>query len=78
MPGAADLRTRPEYKTGLEAMSKVRLVELDHLMGLDRRGRRTRLQVLLRSVANNLQQLSEQLNRAYLIHALPIRQATQG
>ncbi|MBS1877309.1 MAG: circularly permuted type 2 ATP-grasp protein [Acidobacteria bacterium] len=78
LPGAADLRTRPEYKTGLEAMSKVRLVELDHLMGLDRRGRRTRLQVLLRSVANNLQQLSEQLNRAYLIHALPIRQATQG
>ncbi len=75
LPGTTDLRSRPEYRIVLDALSRVRLVELDHLMDLDRRGRRTRLQVLLRSVSHRLQLLSDQLNRAYLIHALPIRQA---
>ena len=75
LPGAADLRSRPEYRTVLDALSRVRLVELDRLMDLDRRGRRTRLQVLLRSVSHRLQLLSDQLNRAYLIHAIPVRQA---
>ena len=74
--GSAAQRFRPEDRMVLAALSEVRLVELGPLMHLDRQGQRRRLQVLLRSISAKLKQLSDQLNRSYLIHSLPIRQTT--
>lgn len=76
LQGDSPDRARPENRTVLAALSEVRLVELDQLMHLDRRGQRVRLQVFLKSVSLKLKQLSDQLNRSYLIHTLPLRQTT--
>ena len=72
---ALDTRISAEERVVEAALARVRTIELDQLMRTDRRGRRTRLFVLLRSVERDLQELSSVLTRVYLAHTLPTRQA---
>ncbi len=72
-----DVRLSAERKIVEAALAEVRVIELDKLMRKDRRGRRTRLSVLLRSVERKLRELSEVLTRTFLTHTLPTRQSTR-
>ena len=72
-----DTRLTPERRIVEGALSELRVIELDQLMRTDQRGRRTRLQVLLRTTSRSLHELSAALTRSYLTHTAA-RQATRS
>ena len=53
--------------------SKIRLIDVDALVVLKRKGRRERLSVLLRRITRSMEELSRTLTRSYLTHAQTVR-----
>jgi uncharacterized circularly permuted ATP-grasp superfamily protein/uncharacterized alpha-E superfamily protein len=55
------------------AFSKMRLIDVDALTVLKRRGQRARLALLLRRIKRSMEELSSTLTRSYLTHAQSVR-----
>jgi hypothetical protein len=53
--------------------SELRLIDVDALATLERRGRRTRLSILLKRITRAMEELSRILTRAYLTHVQTAR-----
>jgi hypothetical protein len=66
----------PEQRIVLSVFSEMRLIDVDGLAALTRRGRRTRLAALLKRLTRAMEELSRALTRSYLTHvqtARPLR-----
>jgi uncharacterized alpha-E superfamily protein len=66
-----------DQRAVLAAVTSVRLADLESLVGVDRDGRRTRLDRMLQKLAEQLPRLSDVISHRYLIHAGVPRQLAE-
>jgi uncharacterized alpha-E superfamily protein len=63
----------PEQRIVEGAFSDMRLIDVDALVSVQRRGRRSRLTVVLKRITRAMEDLSRTLTRSYLTHVRPLR-----
>ena len=71
--GQSSMQASPELSMVMTVFSDVRLLDVDAIVQIDRKGRRTRLSARLTELVAAMEELSNLLTRTYLIHVQTAR-----
>jgi uncharacterized alpha-E superfamily protein len=73
LPAKRESAATPEQQIVDGVFSDMRLIDVDALVAHERRGRRSRLSLVLKRITRAMEDLSRTLTRSYLTHVRPLR-----
>jgi len=73
LPAKREAAATPEQQIVDAVFSDMRLIDVDALVAHERRGRRSRLSLVLKRITRAMEELSRTLTRSYLTHVRPLR-----